>query len=291
MRSMTGFGRGESTAGGWRIGVELSGVNRKQADFSIHLPGALAEFETEVRQRLGEAVSRGRITVRVDLETEEKRRTSLSFDRTLAERYVEAARSLAEIDGVEIRIAAADLFRAPGVFALEETVAETDDVREPFFDALGRAIAGLTAMQSAEGDHIRRDLIQRLELLLASVAAVRERAPLVPKTYRESLLRRLEDAGLEIGLGDERVLREIALFAERCDISEEIVRIDSHATQFRDYLETDGPSGRPLDFLCQEFHRELNTIGSKANDSLIAQRIVEAKTELEKIREQVQNVQ
>lgn len=291
MRSMTGFGRGESTAGGWRIGVELSGVNRKQADFSIHLPGALAEFETEVRQRLGEAVSRGRITVRVDLETEEKRRTSLSFDRTLAERYVEAARSLAEIDGVEIRIAAADLFRAPGVFALEETVADTEDLREPFFDALGRAIAGLTAMQSAEGDHIRRDLIQRLELLLANVAAVRERAPLVPKAYRESLLRRLEDAGLEIDLGDERVLREIALFAERCDISEEIVRIDSHATQFRDYLDTDGPSGRPLDFLCQEFHRELNTIGSKANDSLIAQRIVEAKTELEKIREQVQNVQ
>ena len=146
-------------------------------------------------------------------------------------------------------------------------------------------------MQQQEGEHLRSDLLARIENIVAEVSKIEKLAPTVKESYRDSLHTRLAEAGLDVDLNDERLLREIGIFAERCDISEEITRIESHVTQFRSYIESDDPAGRPLDFLCQEFNRELNTIGSKANDAAIAQGVVNSKTELEKIREQVQNIQ
>lgn len=291
MRSMTGFGRGEATVDQWKLEVELSGVNRKQIDVSVNLPSALSELEGDVRKRVTGEISRGRISVRVNLEHTGNRSAGLAFDKGLARQYIEAAGILSELGDIESRLTAADLFRAPGLFRLEDAEVEAGDLREGLLEAVENALTRLGEMQQQEGEHLREDLVERLNAIESESNRIREKAPEVPETYRENLMKRLRDKGLEIDLNDDRVLKEIGLFADRCDISEELTRIDSHLAQFRSYLESDEPVGRPLDFLCQEFNRELNTIGSKANDAEIAQGIVRSKTELEKIREQVQNVQ
>lgn len=288
---MTGFGRGEAATDEWKIEIELSGVNRKQLDIGINLPSTLAELEGEAKKLISDAISRGRVGGKVTLGHTGGTSSHLIFDESLAQQYISAAKTLSEEGGIETRLTAADLFRAPGLFKIEESNASADDLREPLLTALSEAIAQLTSMQESEGEHLRSDLLARLDAIMGEVDVVREIAPRVPESHREHLHKRLQESGLEIDLNDDRVLREIGLFAERSDITEELTRIDSHVAQFRSYLESDEPVGRPLDFLCQEFNRELNTIGSKANDADIAQRIVNSKTELEKIREQVQNVQ
>lgn len=288
---MTGFGHGEATDETWKASAELSGVNRKQTDISVNLPNRLGELEPEVRRQVSERISRGRVNVRIALERCDGQEGALLVDESLAQRYIEAAKRVSESTGADLRIAAADLFRAPGVFRMEESVAELETVRDLVRQALEIGLSRLIAMQKEEGTHLRADLETRLEVIAENVAGVRERSPRVVAGYRKNLFARLESAGLDIDLDDERVLREIGLFAERSDIAEELTRIDSHLNQFRRYFESAEPVGRPLDFLCQELNREFNTIGSKANDAEIAQRIVQAKTELEKIREQVQNVQ
>ncbi|MEM6278054.1 MAG: YicC/YloC family endoribonuclease [Verrucomicrobiota bacterium] len=291
MRSMTGFGRGEASTPEWKIEIELTGVNRKQLDVGISLPSTLAPLEGDAKRLVSEAISRGRIGGKVTLSHTGGTSNHLVFDETLAKEYIAAAKTLTESTGIETRLTAADLFRAPGLFKIEESNADSEDLREPLMEALGKAVEQLTAMQESEGEHLRSDLLARLDAIISEVGVIRDLAPRVPEAHRQHLHQRLQQSGLEIDLNDERILREIGLYAERSDITEELTRIDSHVTQFRSYLESHEPVGRPLDFLCQEFNRELNTIGSKANDAGIAQRIVNSKTELEKIREQVQNVQ
>lgn len=291
MRSMTGFGRGEATANGWKIDVALSGVNRKQADISMNLPAALMELEAEARGLLTKAVSRGRIGAKVSLSHTDTGDNRLLFDEELARQYVSAAKRLSEQTGIDTRITAADLFRAPGIFKIDELGANPDEVREALMTALEGALSQLVRMQCDEGRHLRADLEARLHRIVEEVEEITALAPLVPVGYRQSLMKRLNESGLELDLGDERLLREIAIFAERCDVTEELTRLASHISLFRTYLASDEPMGRHLDFLCQELNRELNTIGSKANDASIARCVVHSKTELEKIREQVQNVQ
>jgi len=288
---MTGFGRGEATVDQWKINVELSGVNRKQIDVSVNLPSALVELEGDVRRSVTESISRGRIGVRVNLEHTGNRAAKLAFDEELARQYIEAAKTLSALGEIETRLTAADLFRAPGLFRLEDSEVDASDLLDTLLEAVGDGLNRLSEMQTQEGEHLRADLIARLNAIEEEVRQIAELSPKVPATHRENLMKRLHESGLEVALDDDRVLKEIGLFADRCDISEELTRIDSHLAQFRTYLESDEPVGRPLDFLCQEFNRELNTIGSKANDADIAQGIVRSKTELEKIREQVQNVQ
>ena len=291
MRSMTGYGRGEATANGWKLEIELSGVNRKQVDISVNLPSALFELESEARNLLAKSISRGRLAAKVLLTHEEGTDNRLLFDEGLAKQYVAAVRRIAADTGIDAHLAAADLFRAPGVFRIDETGVDPAVVHDAFLSALGGALAQLIKMQQGEGEHLRADLSARLESIVGEVAGIRALAPLVAPSYRQNLRKRLGDSGLSLDLDDDRLLREIALYAERCDVTEELTRLDSHVALFRSYLASDEPMGRPLDFLCQEFNRELNTIGSKANDSAIARHVVNAKTELEKIREQVQNVQ
>lgn len=291
MKSMTGYGHGEAQDETWQVSVELTGVNRKQTDIAVNLPGRLGDLEPDVRRRIGDRISRGRINARCTLERRGTDASALQVDESLARQYVEAARKVSEATGADLRIAAADLFRAPGVFRMEETSADPEALKELVIRAVDAALTQLVTMQEEEGRHLKTDLEARLQTIAEEIAAVREQAPEVVSTYRKSLFTRLQGAGLALDLDDDRVLREIGLFAERSDISEELTRIASHLQQFRRYFESREPAGRPLDFLCQELNREFNTIGSKANDAAIAQRIVNTKTELEKIREQVQNVQ
>ncbi|MBU6300204.1 MAG: YicC family protein [Verrucomicrobia bacterium] len=292
MRSMTGFGSGEASSSRWKISVEMASVNRKQAELVIHLPRSLASLEPRIRSGLLEVFSRGRITVQVAVEPLAGGRGVLQVDETLAAEYFQAFHLLQGVcNGQMTPFQAADLLRAPGVFTVREDTVSLQDVESVLDDALGGAFRRLLEMQNLEGGRLRADLRNRLETLRVRTGEIAEQSPRVKERYRLQLRKRLLDSGLDVPLDDERLLREIAIFAERCDLSEELTRLHSHFDQFDRYFDDPEPMGRALDFLCQEVNRELNTIGSKANDASIAHAVVEAKTELEKIREQVQNVQ
>ncbi len=293
MRSMTGFGSGEAIKLPWRCLVEIQSVNRKQLDVVVSLPKNLVSLERSVRQRVQEETSRGRVSVKVNLEADEdadhdlaQLRVCQSLAREYAERYRHLSKSLGGLP-----LAPLDLVRAPGVFELQELEIEASQVWPVIEEATSKALEQFISTREEEGLHLEKVLRKGRDRILELVGSMRLRAPEVVVHYRETLHARLAEAGLPLPLDDERVLREIGLFAERSDISEELDRLESHEKQLTQYFQSSDPVGRPLDFLAQELNREFNTIGSKANDAVLTQLVVEAKTEVEKIREQVQNIE
>ena len=291
MKSMTGFGRAEVPAKGWRYSVELSSVNRKQSDITVALPRDLAEKEAAIRQAVAERVSRGRVNVSIKIESAASSGTTVQVNLPLAAQYAAALRELATIVDNPGPISAADLLRIPGVLETSEQPTSVDDIW-PFIEkALHKALDALDKSRETEGAALRRELASRLESLRSLSQNIADRSPAVTDHHRRQLTKRLAEAGVPLPLDDERLLKEIAIFADRCDITEELARFRSHTDQFAKALRSREPAGRAMDFLCQELHRELNTIGSKANDAEISHLIVAGKTEVEKMREQVQNVE
>ena len=291
MKSMTGFGCGEASNDGLIYRVEVASVNRKQADIVVNLPRELSALDSRIRKQVSEVVSRGRINVGISLKSAEAQGGSLSINLSLAEEYAEAIEKLEERLGLKGLVSRFDPSRAPGVIQLGETLPEPEDAW-PFVEkALKASLSKLLEMRSTEGAQLKSDLESRLATLKGLLKQISKLAPSVVKRYRDNLIKRLDSAGIELNLDDERLIKEIGLFADRCDISEEVTRLESHFAQCHKYYKSDESVGRPLDFLIQEMGREINTIGSKANDASIAQIIVESKTELEKIREQIQNIE
>ncbi len=291
MHSMTGFGRGSATADEGTATVEIACVNRKQAEVVVQSAREFTELEPKIRKAVLNTISRGRIQVTIQFERPLGDAAPVRVDLRLVEALENAFESISAHTGRRVAPDASDFLRAPGLIRIEDAGVSADSAWSPIEKALEVAIGQVLDMRKNEGDDLARDLSTRLDLLEKTAAAIATLAPGRPERYREQLFKRLRDAGLELDLNDERVLRELSVFADRCDVSEEITRLDSHFRKFREYMAGAEPAGRPLDFLCQEIHREFNTIGSKAADAGIAQHVVEAKTELEKIREQVQNVE
>lgn len=291
MHSMTGFGRGSAATDAWQASVEISAVNRKQAEVVLQAPRELNELDARIRKAVLAAVSRGRIQVSINVEPAAGALGDFRIDPALALAFSKAFSELGKTVGHLVAPTAADFLRQPGIIAAGSGDIDAEAAWLAVEPALGDALIQLAAMRESEGKHLKADFLARLDILISFTKKIATEAPGRPIRQRELLTKRLRDAGLDLDPADERVLKEIALFADRCDVSEEITRLDSHFAKFRDYLDAAEPPGRALDFLCQELFREFNTIGSKANDASIAQTIVEAKTELEKIREQVQNVE
>lgn len=291
MRSMTGFGRGSAAAAAWLARVELSTVNRKQAEVVVMLPKELAELEAPVRKRVQGEVSRGRVQVTVALEPAGGGSAMVRVDAAMARGLEAAFGELSEVIGRPVAPQAADFLRQPGLVTLGLREVDPAAAWAAIEPALSDGLAQLAAMRDREGGDLAADLAARLAALEGITGRMAATAPDRLPRQRDLLLRRLREAGLELDPADERVARELALFADRCDITEELTRLASHFGKFRDYMAAAEPPGRALDFLCQEIFREFNTIGAKANDATISQTVVEAKTELEKIREQVQNVE
>jgi uncharacterized protein (TIGR00255 family) len=291
MKSMTGFGRGEAQREGVTWSVECGSVNRKQLEVAVNLPRELAELENAVRTEVATAVSRGRINVAVRREAAGALADAVRIDHALAAHYFHALHTLALKLDIPPEISLTDITRMPGVVTQAQTEIATEDAWPPVQEALIAALKQLNAMRAAEGASLRADIESRLRLIESLLESIRVKAATVPEHQRKLLRQRLEDAGLPLPLDDERLIKEIALFADRTDISEELTRAASHVKQFRAYLDADAPAGRSLDFLLQEFFREFNTMGSKCNNAEIAHHVVTAKTELEKIREQVQNAE
>ena len=291
MNSMTGFGAATAPLGGSTIRVEISGVNRKQAEIAIALPRAWAALETPVRDIVATGISRGRVNVSLTLQQVPGSAGALTLNRdklaALTATLAEAETSL----GRSIDTSLDSLLRL-GIIAEEtETEIPLETVQAAAEPAVREALAAFIALRGQEGENMKRDLLVRIATLRQFREKLMARASGVAARHREILLKRLAEAGLPLPLDDERIIKEIALFADKCDVSEEMTRLESHLNQFQSICDKPEPVGRTLDFLCQEIFRELNTTGSKANDAELAQLVVSAKTELEKIREQVQNIE
>lgn len=290
MNSMTGFGAASAPLHGASLRVEISSVNRKQAEIVVNLPRAWAEIEPRVRELVAACVSRGRVSVSLSMQAREAE-SPLTLHRDKLQALMECLGGVQTLIGQTPPLTLDALLRL-GVIA-EETESDLcmDDVWAAVQPALEEALAAFLAMRAREGQHLCDDLLSRIATLRSLREAIIARAPSVVERHREVLRKRLEESGLPIPLDDERLVKEIALFADKCDISEEVTRLASHLHQFEQLCASQEPMGRTLDFLCQEIFRELNTTGSKANDAELATLVVSGKTELEKIREQVQNVE
>ena len=288
MVSMTGCGRGKAEDGLWEITVELKSVNHRFLDLSLRLAREYAFLEETIRRRLTEALRRGHVEACVTVQAAESAERRVAVDEDMARAYLAAAARLSAL-GAAGALSVAELMRMDGVLTREETPGDEEALTALAAEACGQALAELTAMQAREGENLRRDLSLHLDAAAALREEMAAAAPLVTAFHREKLTARLEQAGVELP-DPVRLAQELALYADRCAIDEELSRLESHIGQFRAILESPGEAGKKLDFLLQEMNREANTIGSKANDAGLAQKVVSLKSEIEKLREQVQNV-
>ncbi|MEP6937245.1 MAG: YicC/YloC family endoribonuclease [Chthoniobacterales bacterium] len=291
MRSMTGYGRGEIDVAGAKFSVELNSVNRKQSDIVINLPRDLAPLEPRVRQLINQSVSRGRTNVIVACGQAANGTRKLALDTALARSYHAAMRALQKELSVPGEITIGTVLQAPGVLRISEESLQPEEAWPNIEKALELALTDLIKMREREGKHLAKDLIQRLKVIQRNLKAVRGLYPAVVTKYRTALQERIALADIEVKTDDDRLLKEVALFADRSDISEELTRLESHLKQFAHHLRAKEPVGRTLEFIAQEIARELNTLGAKSNDAAISQHVVACKAELEKIREQVQNLE
>jgi len=291
LKSMTGFGEGVATTDKIQVTVELSSVNRKQLDVNITLPRNLVTLDALVQGLVRKEFSRGRISGVVRVDVADGSSGTVTVDAQLAAQYVEGLRAVAETLELPDDLGAETLVKLPGLLGIDRENFEAGQVTEVLEVAMAKALRGLGRMRSAEGKVLEKDLRARLTLLEGMMKNIKALSTNVVTSYREKLLQRMADAGLDDLASDDRMLKEIAIFADRCDISEELTRLKSHLSQARKLLRLTEPVGRTLDFLCQELFREINTIGSKANEVEITRHVVAFKTELERIREQVQNVE
>ncbi len=291
MRSMTGYGRGEVDHDGVKFSVELNSVNRKQSDIVINLPREFTELEPRIRQAINEKLSRGRTSVSVVYQDGANGGRKLALDTALARSYHDAMRALQKELSAPGEITIGTILQAPGVMRFSENSIDGQAAWPAVERALNLALAELIKMREREGKHLAKDLIHRLKIIRAEIKNVRALFPEVVKKYRTALFERIEKAGLNLALDDERLLKEVSIFADRSDVSEELTRLESHLAQFAHHLRKNEPVGRTLEFMTQEIFRELNTLGAKANDAVISQHVVACKAELEKIREQIQNLE
>ena len=290
--SMTGYGRGEAAKGGVEVVVELSSVNRKQFDLRLNLPRSLAALESQISKLAKARVSRGCVTGSIRVSVTGKARTGGIFvDMDAAKAGIKALRDAAGELGLEDDLTAATLMRLPDVVCFEDAAQDSQKVWPVLKQALQGALEQLVEMRTVEGAALEKDLAKRFAKLERRVGQIERLAPSVPRRYRRALVERLADAKLPVKLNEEQLAKEIAMFADRCSITEELVRLSSHFEQARQIMARKEPTGRAFDFLCQEFLREINTVGSKANDARLSKHVIAFKTELECVREQVQNIE
>lgn len=288
---MTGYGKGEAALGDLRVCVEIHSVNRKQIDIALNIPRSLQGLEPRIRETLQTRISRGRLNLNVTLTHAAESLAASAIDLDLARVYANEMRKLQAELGLAGDLTLDTLLRAPGVLTNSSTDVEPEAVWPSILGALEAALAALITMREVEGKNLSADLYMRLAKLRVMVEGIRERSPMLTENYRNQLFARIQSVAGELPPNDERLLKEIAIFAEKSDITEELIRLDSHFSQLENLLAQSEPAGRTLEFLIQEISREFNTLSVKSNDAEISQTVVTAKTEIERIREQVQNIE
>ncbi|MFZ5596541.1 MAG: YicC/YloC family endoribonuclease [Bacillota bacterium] len=290
-RSMTGFGRGEASGQGKKFTVELKSVNHRFAEVVLRMPRQLFPIEEKCRRLILERVARGRIDGYVLVEQLSERTPAVKVDKVLAASYYKAMKELLDGLGIKEPIRPDHIFSLAGVIAVEEPVEDAAEWWPVLEQAVNSAVDGLVEMRESEGDSLKSDLLSRLERIRLLTLEIEARGPVVVEEYRKRLTQRLQEWLADSTLDMSRVIAEVVIFAEKSSITEEIVRLFSHISQASGSLKGSEPVGRKLDFIIQEMNREINTIASKSGDVKISGHVVEIKSELEKIREQVQNLE
>ena len=294
MKSMTGFGRGEAYSADGRIlfRTEISSVNRKQFELKTMLPKEMVSAEIEIRRLVAARISRGSLSLRVETVFQNAGDNSLAVNRPAALALLNQLRELGREAGLKEEPRLEQILLVPGI--MEQRTVDFSDAAllEPLKQACSNALDQLIRMRESEGANLKLEFEKRLALLSGLVDRIEPLAAAVPRLQQEKLVRRLQESNLALDINDDRVLRELVIFADRSDVTEEITRLRSHFTHFRAFLDnTEEALGRNMDFLMQEIFRELNTLGNKAPSTEISPLIVQMKTEVEKIREQVQNIE
>ena len=298
LKSMTGFGRSETTCDNFYIKAEIKSVNNRFSEVNIKLPRFLYPLEERIRKEILQFINRGKLDVFISADYQAGDNVTLKVDKPLAKAYHEALKEIGEaVDGDIATLNKAQeilfLARTQDVINVKEGLFDVESIWDIVKNTVDAAVNNLVQMRITEGENIKGDFLKRADLIEEKLGQIEKRSPLVVEEYQEKLHTRLTELLQKenIKVEPERILQEVAIFADRTSITEEIVRLKSHIKQFRQILKSDEPVGRKLDFLIQEFNREANTIGSKANDYTLAQLVVDIKAEIEKIREQVQNIE
>ena len=298
LKSMTGFGRGQYEDENFSVTVEMKTVNHRYNEVAIRLPRFLNPLEDKIRKTILKTVNRGRIDVFINADYTSSENCTLKVDKNLAAAYHRALQEVGSAIGLEeLTLNSAQevmyLSRCQDVINVKEGFFDVETVWPKVEQAVAEALKNLVAMRETEGGNIYGDFIYRADLIAEKLTQIEARSPMVVEEYQAKLTDRLNNllADHNITIEPERLLQEVAIFADRASITEEIVRLKSHIKQFKNIINSDQPVGRKLDFLIQEFNREANTIASKANDYTLAQIVVEIKAEIEKIREQIQNIE
>ncbi|KAB2954479.1 YicC family protein [Heliorestis acidaminivorans] len=291
IKSMTGYGRGEAVGSGQQVTVEVKAVNHRYSEVVVRIPRTYMSLEEAIKKQFQKGVSRGRVDVFVNIEQLGEVNGKVKVDKNLALQYYQSLKELAEELSLPSDFSVHQFINLPEVITLTEEEEDLEALSELASKAAQKALDSLLSMRINEGTVLYEDLLNRIELIKDLTEKIKERAPLLVGEYRQKLQERLKEYLDQIPVDEQRVAIEVALFADRVSITEELVRLWSHLEQFEKALNLKEPVGRKLDFIIQEMNREVNTIGSKANDLEISRHVVNFKSELEKIREQVQNVE
>ena len=291
IKSMTGYGRARTTLNKRDITVEVRSVNNRYLDCTVKMPRMYTFAEDAIKQRVQKAISRGKVDVFISVDASAADVAKVTVNRELAAGYVSALKELAEVCGMEPHVTPEQLSRFPDVLTVTKADEDLETVSSDLCEVLEEALESYNAMRAVEGKKLAEDILNRLDTIESYTAQVEQRSPETVKEYREKLTARMQEVLQSTTIDPQRILTEAAIYADKIAVDEETVRLRSHVAQLRGMVESDEPMGRKMDFLIQEVNRESNTIGSKCNDVDIARVVVNLKAEVEKMREQVQNVE
>lgn len=292
IKSMTGFGRCELSDGERKFTVEMKGVNHRYLDVNIRMPKKLNFFETSIRSLLKQSVSRGKVDIFITYEDLSEGQAVLKYNASLAKEYMESLREMEEQFGLENDVRVSTLSRYPEVLTMEEQALDEEEIWNCLKKAMEGAISQFVETRSLEGENLRRDIIDKLDGMAELVEFIEVRSPKIIAEYREKLEEKVRELLADTQIDDSRIAAEVVIFADKICTDEEVVRLKSHISHMKDVLLSDEAGiGRKLDFIAQEMNREANTILSKANDLEVSNRGIDLKTEIEKVREQIQNIE
>ncbi len=291
IKSMTGYGRAQQLVDGMNITVEIKSVNHRYFEFSSKLSRTYGFLDEKLKSFFNGRLTRGKMECYVQIEAVEEPDTIISLNHSLVKGYIDAYKELAETYGLENDVKVSDIARVGDIFSVRKQAADEDRIWAAVSVVAEAALAGFVAMREREGARLRDDVLSRLDEIIKNVEFIEERSPQTVAEYNEKLLARLRELLNDAHIEEQRILTEAAIFADKIAVAEETVRLRSHISQLRSFLDSSEAIGKKMDFLVQELNREANTIGSKAQDVEIARRVVSVKAEIEKIREQIQNIE
>lgn len=291
IRSMTGFGRAQAAVEGYNITVEIKSVNNRYFDFYAKMPRTFSFLEEKVKSLLSTEISRGKVECSIQIETTADESVIVSVNEPLAKGYVNAVEEIAEKFALKNDLTALSIARFSDVLSITKAPVDEEDLWNKVQSVVKNALDSFISMRETEGERLKEDVLSRADTIISNVAYIEERSPETVKQYSEKLLERMKNVLGDTQIDEARILTEAAIYADKIAVAEETVRLRSHIDQLHTLLSADEAVGRKLDFLVQEINREANTIGSKAQDVDIARRVIDIKAEVEKIREQIQNIE